>query len=430
MDRRLQRRYVKLVKAHMSASTRTAAGPTIFPEMATGMAATQAAWRFFNNERVRLPSLVEPLRQAGRIGCAQSPSEFVLLAHDWCKLDYGRHASKHDVRALTHEHDRGYDLTTALLVEAHTGSPLAPMQLHLSTAQGVYSTSEQPPAADDHHLQQLLPVMEAVRDWRLPRRVVHVIDREADSLGHFREWDAAGHLFLVRCDDRRVLWQEEPWLLSEIADHFDAQALFEEVREIFFQGKPARQEVAEATIVLHRPHKTRKNGKQHDVTGRPMSLRLVVARVVDSEGWILAQWTLLTNVAGETAAASQIASWYYWRWRIESFFKLLKSHGHEVEYWQQECGEAIARRLVVAAMACVVVWDLQRKTTPQAEEMKRVLIRLSGRRMKRGNTSTAPALLAGYLVLLAVTDLLEHPDYDLRKLKALAADALPFLDTS
>ena len=65
-------------------------------------------------------------------------------------------------------------------------------------------------------------------------------------------------------------------------------------------------------------------------------------RVVDEAGWILAEWTLLTNVPAESADASQIAMWYYWRWRIESFFKLLKSHGHHLEQWQQESGPAIA----------------------------------------------------------------------------------------
>jgi len=50
--------------------------------------------------------------------------------------------------------------------------------------------------------------------------------------------------------------------------------------------------------------------------------------------------------------------------------------------------------------------------------------------MKRGVPYTAPALLAGYMVLLSITDLLEHTDYDPQKLKRLAATAIPFLDTS
>ncbi len=192
MDRRLQQRHVKLVKAHMNSSSRTAAGPEILQGMGTSAAATQATWRFLNNDRVELSALVEPLREAGRTSCAGSTSDFVLLAHAWSKLDYGHHEAKPDRRQLTHEHDIGYDLTTSLLVDAGMGSPLAPMQFHVKTSDAIYSTSDTPPHPDDHHLEQLKPIMDEVDDWQLPRRVVHVIDREADSLGHFREWDAAG----------------------------------------------------------------------------------------------------------------------------------------------------------------------------------------------------------------------------------------------
>jgi hypothetical protein len=430
MDRRLQRRYVKLVKAQMSSSTRTAAGPANLPETAEAATATQAVWRFFNNARIKLPALVEPLREAGRQGCARSPAKFALLAHDWCKLDYGTHRSKRDRRQLTHEHDIGYELTTALLIDAHSGAPLAPLELHLRTAAKVHSTAPKPPAVSDHHLDQLQPTMDRVGSWQLPRRVVHIIDREADSLGHYRQWAATGHCFLVRSDDRRVRWNDESWLLSEIVADFDRECRFQDVREVRYHGRIARQEVAQAEVVLDRPHTTRRGGKQRKVPGPALPLRLVMSRIVDEAGRILAEWTLLTNVPAASADAGRIALWYYWRWRIESFYKLLKSHGQEIEYWQQETGAAIARRLLVAAMACVVVWNLQRQTAPEAEEIKRTLVRLSGRQMKYGTTSTAPALLAGYFVLLSMTAFLEHHPYDLRQLKALARDAVSLFDTS
>ena len=429
MDRRLQRRYVQLVKQHMSSSTRTAAGPMLLPGQSRSATATQAAWRFFNNDRVDMAALADPIRQAGRDAAAESASEFVLLAHDWCKIDYGKHTAKGDVRQLTHEHDIGYDLTTALLVDAGDGAPLAPMQLHVKTADSVYSTAEQPPHVDDHHLDQLEPTMNEVASWDLPRRVVHVIDREGDSLGDYRRWDDLGHKFLVRCDERRVLWEGEPWLISEIVNYFDQGVLFEDVGEAMHHGKTVRQEVAEADIVLHRPHKTRIDGRQHDVCGRALPMRLVVTRLLDDEGYILAQWTLLTNVFGDEVAAHWIARWYYWRWRIESFFKLLKSHGQESEHWLQESGEAVTRRLLVAAMACVVVWQLERDDSPEAEQAKRILMRLSGRSSKRTRPYTAPALLAGYMALLSITDLLENTDCDLRTLKRLAETALPFADS-
>lgn len=426
----MQRRYVKLVKAHMSPSSSTRTGPAIAADGTAGATATQAAWRFFSNDRVDLPALAQPLRDAGRIGCMQSESEFVLLVHDWSKLDYKAHQAKKDTLQLTHEHDIGYDLTTALLIDAHTGSPLAPMQMHVRTARAVHSTSQNPPSVDAHHLDQLRPTMDEVADWNLPRQVVHVIDREADSLGDFRAWNQAGHWFLVRCDDRRVLWNGESWLISEMVEHFDQSEAFQDVREVQFQGTVARQEVAEAAIVLHRPHKTRIDGKQHSITGELLEIRLIAARVVDADGYILAEWTLLTNVSQAGADAAQVALWYYWRWRIESFFKLLKGHGLAVEHWRQESGEAITRRLLVAAMACVVVWNLQRKETPEAVETKTMLVRLSGRRMKRGVHATAPALLAGYFVMLSMCDLLEHTNYDLRKVKSLAANAFSIFDTS
>jgi len=52
-----------------------------------------------------------------------------------------------------------------------------------------------------------------------------------------------------------------------------------------------------------------------------------------------------------------------------------------------------------------------------------ILVRLSGRQMKRGVTFTLPALLSGLWVLLAMTEVLNH--YDLDEIQALAAAVLP-----
>ena len=136
---------------------------------------------------------------------------------------------------------------------------------------------------------------------------------------------------------------------------------------------------------------------------------------------MLATWYLLTNIPAD-ADPSTIALWYYWRWRIESFFKLLKSAGMNVEQWQQESAPAIAKRLLVASMACVVVWHLARSQAPQAEEARNLLVRLSGRQVKRTKKFTMPALLAGLWVLLTMTEVLES--YSPEELRELAHIAL------
>src|SRR5260370_31981021 len=120
---------------------------------------------------------------------------FALLIHDWSKLAFA--PPKRAQVQLTHATDVGYELTTALLVSADDGSPLAPMEMHLKTARGVLSTRHRAPK-DVPHLDQVLPTMNAAHTWDLPQPLVHVIDREADSVDHYRQWEQATDKFLVR----------------------------------------------------------------------------------------------------------------------------------------------------------------------------------------------------------------------------------------
>jgi hypothetical protein len=427
LSRPLQKRFLKLVKSHMRAPHELASGIAALPSTGTAFAATQGAWRFLNNERVKLPALAVPAREAGRTCFHLTSAEFGLLVHDWCKLTFKQPARKQDLVQLTHETDVGYELTTALLVSAEDGSPLAPMEMHLKTAKGVLSTRS-PAPPDTPHLEQVLPTMRASRSWGLNKPLLHVIDREADSVDHYRRWDADGHKFLVRADDRRVRWNGNSHLLSAIRNTLRSNGEFHHVGKAWHQGHPAQLYVAETAVVLDRPAKKSKGGKKFQLPGAPLPLRFIIVQLRDESGQvILAEWMLLTNMPVELATAEKLAYCYYWRWRIESFFKLLKSHGHQLEQWQQQTGPAIARRLLVATMACIVVWQLQADQSPEAEELKAVLVRLSGRQMKYGRLSTAPALLAGLWVLLSMLTLLEH--YDLNDLQRIA-DKIPYRDTA
>ena len=433
MDRRLQRRYLMLVKAHCRAATGLAAGVGHAANAQDAWAATQGAWRFLNNKRAALSALIEPLREVGRLALAKEQPQSgelpcALLIHDWSKIDYRRHTSKKDITQLTHETDVGYELTTALLVSATHGSPLAPMEMHLKTKEGLLSTRSPAPPADEHRLEQLFDTMEASHNWGLSAPLVHIIDREADSVGHYRQWHAAGHLFLVRGDDRKVRWNQKRMRLSDVVQQLAEQDEFHRSREVEIKGKKATQFVAETEVILDAPAKQVRDGRKQSIPGPAIALRFIAVRVLDDDGQLLAQWYLLTNVPSRLADGDRIALWYYWRWQIESFFKLLKSGGQQLEQWQQETGSAILRRLLIASMACAVAWRLERQTTPEAEELKRVLVKLSGRVTKRKRPVTASALLAGLFVLLSFQSLLDH--YDFTEIQSLVSRALPWLDTA
>jgi hypothetical protein len=279
------------------------------------------------------------------------------------------------------------------------------MEMHLKTARGFLST--RPLTLSQPNLEQVLPTMEASRSWGLSKPILHVIDREGDSVDHYRRWDEQGHFFLIRADDRRVEWEGTSTLLSTIVPTLRRRKEFKQEGLALYQGQKLPLWVAQTEVTLYRAAKKNVGGKRFQKPGRALTMRLVVVQVRNVGGHVLAQWLLLSN-APSTWAASLLARCYYWRWRIENFFKLLKSHGQQLEQWQQQTGEAIARRLLIASMACVLVWQLQADTSPTAVKFKNILVRLSGRQTKRHRPHTAPALLAGFWTLLSMLSLLEH----------------------
>jgi hypothetical protein len=244
---------------------------------------------------------------------------------------------------------------------------------------------------------------------------------------------------LVRADDDRwVLWQDRECQLRDVVRELSLK--FEDV--VNAKGEPeivtiaagtGRIRVAETEVVLHRPAVTTVHGeftsgghkKKIEVPGVPLPVRLVVTRVVDAMGKVIAQWCLVTTVSATEASAAMVGRWYAWRWRIETYHKLLKTSGLNAEEWQQESGEAFLRRLCIATMACLTVWHLQREGSEEAARLRKILVRLSGRQMKRGVESTAPSLLAGLEKLLAIDDLLQSED--LAEVLALARKVLPRL---
>jgi hypothetical protein len=389
------------------------------PDLAGGFAAVLGAHRFFHNPRIGLPRLVEPLHDLARQWRRHNPNDWGLLIHDWSALIYRGHARKAD-QPVSHRNSRGYELTTLLLVEGRHGHPVAPLELRLRTAKDVFGTRTPVPAPTAYRIDEVLPSMRAVGDLNLGAKLVHVIDREADALAQYRAWQADAQRFLVRANGtRKVRWQGEELSLATLARRLE----FRRCRDVEYKGHRAVQRVAEALVVLDRPAwRNRRRGRKkvnERVPGFPITLRLVVSRVCDASGQTVAVWYLLTNLPAEVDTAT-VALWYYWRWRIESYFKLLKSHGQQVEHWQQEGGEAIAKRLLVAAMACALVWRIQRHRSPEATNLRGLLVRLSGRQMEWGRPWTTPALLAGVWVLVSLWEVLDqHSLEDLRRFKEL-----------
>jgi hypothetical protein len=186
LEPRLQRRYRQVVVEHLHVSDPLAAGihALTVPGLAGGFAAVIAAHRFWYNDSATLPRLIEPLHQLARQWRQQAPRTWGLVVHDWSLLSYPRHQRKAD--PIKVHNGRGYELTAALLVEADAGQPIAPLEVRLRSARGVFSTRTPAPGPKAFRIDEVLPSMPAVADRGPGGPLVHVIDRAADALAQYR----------------------------------------------------------------------------------------------------------------------------------------------------------------------------------------------------------------------------------------------------
>jgi hypothetical protein len=424
LEPRLLRRYWQLVASHSNAVSERAAGIKALALQSSAFAHTQGLWRFLENERTTPQVLMEPVLAGARRAVAESCGEYTLAVHDWSRLNYRTHRSKADRVQMTHECDVGYELQSTVLLNDTQGDPLGAVVQNLHTQRGVWSTYAAC-TLKRPHLEELGDRMEWLEGQGWDKPLVHIVDREADSVAHLRQWSAAQQRWLIRAKDSRLVEHGgKQQSLKVIAE----QLQFEFVREVEHQGRPAQQWIASSRVTMTRAAKPKQLDERGQrlapVPGIALSVRLIVSSIRDANGKVLALWYLLSNVESKVADG-RVALWYYWRWRIESYFKLLKSAGHQVESWEQETGLAILKRLLIASHACALAWTLMRqsKSDNEAHSTAKFLVRLSGRQMKRTQPITAPALLAGLYQLFATLELLEHHSPD--ELKAIARTAFP-----
>ena len=407
------------MKQHLRQAESVATGLRVLASDSSRAAADLAAWRFYDNDAVSLPALAEPLLERARLAVAAICQNYALCVHDQSGLHFTRHQAKVDRKVMYSRDDLGYEMSSALLLSDQDGQPLAPAYLALAASDGVHSTRREQKLPLRPWVDEVNRTMGYLDQQGFAKLLVHIIDRELDKLLHLRRFARCKRLFVIRANDvRRVEHQQQSLLLSEVEAKLADQFKFS--RTISYHGKKAWQYVAETQVVLDQPARIYRlrDGqlKQRQIAGQPLSLRLVLAQARNAKGEVLATWRLWTNLPSEVTAQT-VALWYYWRWRIESFHKLLKGAGQHVEQWQQTNVTRIAKRLLVAAQACVIVWALQQSKDPESARLRTLLLRLSGRLMRRGVVHTAPALLAGYWNLLAIVDALDdHPVEELRQM--------------
>jgi hypothetical protein len=190
------------------------------------------------------------------------------------------------------------------------------------------------------------------------RSLTVVSDRESDIYEHFATRPAAVHLIVRACQNRSIAPDAaaQPNSLFPFADSLPEQGRF--IASIpAAPGRPARQAelvLRFGAVALCRP----KNGATHDLPAT-VALTLVDVREPSppQDGKPI-RWRLLTTHPVESPDdARRIVDLYRMRWRIEEYFRTLKTAGFSIE--EADIGEPRAMTNFVAAAAVAAVTVMQ-----------------------------------------------------------------------
>jgi len=406
-----------------------------------GLSEVQASYRFFNNPNVSTKELFKPIEDNLKDETDNQCDKYLLAMSDWSHLDYKKHKSKSELKSENRKDTCmkiGYDLQTTIAVSDRTGEPIAPMVHNLKTSDTVYSTYDDNIDMKLTHLEELASRAKYI-DTNFKskdKQIVHIVDREADSIAFMRALADSSSLFILRGKGNSKVQYTDIITKTKIdinqSDLANKLPLGNLVKEIIYKKKKVTIFANECDIAITRDATKmtmQDNGKRKLIKtkGKSVKARFIVERLVDDKNEIVATWLLISNVNDKDITAGTIATWYYYRWKIESYFKLLKSSGFNLEQWQQTKPEALFKRLLVVSQSCMLVWKIANDNSANALKLREILIELSGKQIQRGVDFTYPALLKGLENYLITIDMLTKFSVDdILKMKDELSEVMGF----
>jgi hypothetical protein len=325
------------------------------PKACNGSTAkTKAAYRFFDNERVGMKTLIRSHVESTleRI----KGHEVVLAVQDTTTLNYTAHPVTDGLGPINTTKDNGVGLilheTMAFSVD---GTPLGLLD--------VQCWSRDPAEAGQSDKRRSLPIEEkesvkwlqsyrAVREIQSARpetMLVSVGDREADIYELFHEAleDPNGPKLLVRAARSRQRKVEDQLLWEKMAGESLSGTIQVHVRGAGSRkARNAKLEVRFAHVQLTPPQ-----GKAL----KPVTVWAVYAREVDPPEDVTSplEWMLLTTIPTNTFEDATVRLvWYSKRWGIEVYHRVLKS-GCRIEDRRLEHADKLETCL---AIDMVIAW--------------------------------------------------------------------------
>jgi hypothetical protein len=327
-----------------------------FPDAAHDAAALEATYRFLGNDSVEPAQILAPHLQATLARARTEP--LIVVAHD--TTEFGFSGPREGLGRIT-TGGHGFFGHFALAVTADEARrPLGVLGVETFTRRHApYRThrSELRPLAEreSYRWYTLVDFVETVVAGQVAR--LHVMDSEADAYGLLAHLVAQQCRFVVRSKcDRELVTPDGPLLLSErlaalqghafrtvaVAGRRATNPNYKKKRNRPREGRDAQLRWSAARVEIAAPRKAAKD------LPATLSLNLVHVYEVDPPpGVDPIDWKLLTTEPIRTREQVEaIIDAYRARWRIEEFFKALKT-GCAFEKRQLESLHALLNALAV-----------------------------------------------------------------------------------
>lgn len=337
---------------------------------------TKAAYRFFQNEKVDCAAITAAHREK-TVGRAET-HETILAIQDTSYFIYTSHPKTKGLgeislkkgRNVNEIYSRGLAMHACLAVTTK-GLPLGLLS-HKIVARGSIST--QANTGDRNRLpieeKESYRWLEALKDTTKAMgecRVVTVCDRESDMYDFFKFANELESQVLVRASADRTINRKSRYAEKDVTKLWEYIAKIPETRsyKIDVQQKskskhcsfrPARTATVTVRFGSFQMNPPRNHPKQK-AENLP-DLYMTAIHVLEEnppEGEEVIEWMLLTNLEVTSfEQAYEKVRWYGLRWRIEMFFKVIKS-GFHVESCRLAHGKRLARYLTIMS---IVAWRL------------------------------------------------------------------------
>jgi hypothetical protein len=338
-------------------------------------AETKAAYRFFQNKNVVPEEIMEAHRQktAKRakayptVLAIQDTSCFIYTSHPntaglgRVSVKKGRHVEKIYSNGLT---------IHACLAVTTDGVPIGLLDQKITARES--RTAEERKLADLTPIERKesyrwLAALKTTKQVMEEARVITVCDREADLYEFFELSDRLQAPVLVRAKVNRAVNKRSRYAEKAVLtlwDYMDRQpkagAILVEVpaRRKTQHQKERKARPAILTIqfgsFLFPPPRNHLRHRNSKLLNLPMQA-VYVFESNPPKGEEPVEWMLLTNLCvSNFEEACEKVRWYCLRWRIEMFFKILKS-GFRVEACRLAYADRLARYLTVMS---IVAWRL------------------------------------------------------------------------